>query len=273
MSEDLTRWEGELVATSSIVHGGQTLGTVQYLRRERFLLPSGEVENIPVISGNAVRGALRDHAADIYHSFLEHRELTLPQAHLLWSGGSITKAKKEPLSGQRLREVREVCPPFALLGGGIAGRVITGSLSVGKMVPVCKELAHILPEHVTQDKTLPSFWDLTQLEEFSRFPDHEESVEDKTLLMRYGVESFLPGTKFYWWTKLDSRSETETSFFQELLADFLDEKVVLGGVKSKGFGHVKAASKHHNPDIKGWRELLLEILTLDEIMQRLEAIQ
>lgn len=273
MSAELTRWEGELVATSSIVHGGQTLGTVQYLRRERFLLPNGEVENIPVISGNAVRGALRDHAADIYHDFLEHRDLTLPQAHLLWSGGSITKARKEPLSGKRLREVREVCPPFALLGGGIAGRVVAGSLSVGKMIPVCKELAHILPGHVTEDKTLPSFWDLTQLEEFSRFPDHEESSDEKTLLMRYGVESFLPGTRFYWWARLDSRSESETSFFQELLRDFLTEKVVLGGAKSKGFGHIKSVNPVPHETVKDWRDILLEDLSRDEIMQRLEAVQ
>lgn len=266
------KWEGVVTATSSVVHGGQTLGTVQYLRRERFLCPNGEVENIPVISGNAVRGALRDRAADLYHEFLGHSELTLPQAHLLWSGGSITKAKKEPLSGQRLREVREVCPPFALMGGGIAGRVVSGSLSVGKMIPLCSELQHIIPASIVESGPLPSFWDLTQLEEFSRFPDHSEDEETKTLLMRYGVESFIPGTQFYWWAKVDSRNEVERAFFVEVVSDLLLGKIQLGGNKSKGFGYLQSLAAPNLP-LSDWRSLLLDSFDLEEIKQRLGALQ
>lgn len=272
MSND-KRWEGSVIATSSIVHGGQSLGTVQYLRREKFLTPAGEIENIPVISGNAVRGALRDYSAELYHSFLEYHDLTLPQAQLLWSGGSITKARTEPLSGQRLREVREICPPFALLGGGIAGRVVSGSLSVGKVIPVCSELAHILPDSITS-QNLPSFWDLTQLEEFSRFPDLDEEDNDKTQLMRFGVESFLPGTQFYWWSKTSARNEIEGLFFDELISAFLQGNIQLGGLKAKGFGHLKAQDNNTIPNPKkDWREVLKKSFSLEDIIKRLDTLK
>lgn len=270
----MTKIEAIITAQSGLIHGGQTLGTVQYLKRNTFLLPNGSKEDIPVVSGNAVRGALRDHAASLYHEFLDYADLSLPQMQLLWAGGSITKAKSEPLSGSRLRAVREVCPPFALFGGGIAGRVVSGTLSVGNMLPLCQELAHLLPYSVTATAELPSYWDITQLDEFSRFPDRAED-DEKTLLMRYGVESFVPGTRFYWWTKVGSRNDIEQAFFTELVQDFLTGEVVVGGNKSRGFGRLLGSplSCVDFPVFPDWRDSLNSAYTRAEILDRLKEIQ
>ena len=49
------RWEADLTALSSIAHGGEQLGTICLLRREKVLLPDGQLLLVPVISGNSLR--------------------------------------------------------------------------------------------------------------------------------------------------------------------------------------------------------------------------
>ena len=52
---------GVMTALSSLIHsGGETYGITTKLRREKFVQPSGSVEEVPVISGNSIRGRLRD---------------------------------------------------------------------------------------------------------------------------------------------------------------------------------------------------------------------
>ena len=54
-------FEGVVTALSSVSHnGGQVFGNSAPFRREKFCLPNGAVEMIPIISGNSVRGVLRD---------------------------------------------------------------------------------------------------------------------------------------------------------------------------------------------------------------------
>ena len=50
-----------MTALSSISHnGGQSFGINSKLRREGFVQPDGSVEDVPVLSGNGLRGLLRD---------------------------------------------------------------------------------------------------------------------------------------------------------------------------------------------------------------------
>ena len=53
-------FEGHVTALSSISHIGETRGVTAELRREKVLLPTGDVEEVPIISGNGLRGPLRD---------------------------------------------------------------------------------------------------------------------------------------------------------------------------------------------------------------------
>jgi hypothetical protein len=54
-------WEGTMTALSSISHnGGDSFGINSKLRREKFVQPDGSVESVPIISGNSMRGRLRD---------------------------------------------------------------------------------------------------------------------------------------------------------------------------------------------------------------------
>ena len=111
MSGGHLRWEGDATALSSVAHGEQALGTVTYLRRERFLMPDGSVDDIPVVSGNAWRGLLRRTAGDLWWDAAGQPPLTLAVAHAIWSGGALAKSSGTPLTGPRLMRVRAACPP------------------------------------------------------------------------------------------------------------------------------------------------------------------
>jgi len=238
----IVRWEGIVTAESSIAHGAETLGTVTYLRRERFLMPDGSVEQIPTVSGNAVRGLLRDTAADLWWKSAGEPKLTLAVMHALWSGGALAKIAGEPLTGSRLAEVKTACPVVGVFGTAGGGRIIGGALQVGKLVPMCQETAHVLPEHL-RTSNLPSIWDLTQLEYYSRIPNEfaEESEEEHTSrLARFGVETFIAGTQFHSWMTLTWPTAVEESFFREVLDEFSANSRV-GGLARSGHGQLKLA--------------------------------
>lgn len=240
------RWEGTATAVSSIAHGGQPLGTVTYLRREKFLLPDGRLEEIPVVSGNAVRGILRDVAADLWWSKVGSPQLTLPVVHALWSGGALAKSTGTPVSGTRLAELRRAVPVVSVFGAAGGGRIIDGCLQVGKLVPICAETAHLVPEHLHGPDPLPGMWDLTQVEYYSRFPDqhaaaadHGDSTADSDdgTPMRYGVETFLTGTRFHTWFTLTWPTSADTAFFTEVLERYTAAAHV-GGMSRIGHGRL-----------------------------------
>lgn len=243
-----------LEAQTALSHTGQSLGTISYLRREKFLTPQGVTE-IPIISGNSIRGALRDKAANQYTQWLGNPYLPLPVNQLLFSGGAITKAKGDPLSGEELRKVREACPPLALFGGSIAGRVLSGRVSVGRMIPICKETLRYLPHDTKLPDEVPELWDITTVAEYSRFPDADESSENGGT-MRYGIEQFVPGTAFSWWVETTTYNKAESSLIALLISQILTGKTLIGGKKGQGYGRVTSVGNpvDNTPPSHEWED-------------------
>jgi len=250
MSDKTVKWEGVITAESSIVHGAQALGTITYLRRERFLMPDGSLEEIPVVSGNALRGVLRDVAADLWWERVGEPKLTLPVMHALWSGGALAKSSGAQLTGSRLAELRRLCPVVGIFGAAGGGRIIDGCLQVGKMIPLCQETLPFVPE-VFQDGPAPSLWDLSQIEYYSKIPDEKPEVtgakteenaggsleEEKNSPARFGVETFVAGTKFYSWLALTWATSQEIDFFAEVLERF-SANATVGGMGRAGHGKI-----------------------------------
>lgn len=224
------RWEGIARATSSIMHVGETLGTVSYLRRERLLMPDGTVEDVPVVSGNALRGVLRDHGADLTWRALGQPALPAPVVHTLWAGGALTKSRGDALTGDRLATLRRTFPHLNVFGAAGAGRIIDGLLAVGKMVPLCAQTAHLLPA-AHRDMATVDLWDLLQVEHHSRVP-HEGSDESP---MRFGAETFVAGTAFYTWLTLTNPSARDVQFLHAVLDSFSRDAHV-GGGRARGHG-------------------------------------
>lgn len=232
----MIRWEGVTVATSSISHGGETLGQVQYLRRERILTPGGATE-IPLISGNTARGRLRDTGAQLWWDDAGRPKLPPAAVHTIFSGGTLTKSAGEPLSGARLAEVKHLCPPVDVFGAAGGGRIIDGRLAVGKMVPICREAAGLVPERFLPDggRHLPDVWDITGIEWYSKRGDPDVDAPPA----RFGIETFPAGTRFYWWLTLDRPSDRSASFFADTLNRFTAPGAArVGGNLRAGLGNL-----------------------------------
>ena len=297
-----TTWTGTLQAVSSIAHDGERRGTVSLLRRERFATPQGEFVHVPVISGNALRGALRRTACDLFVDALElEGDLSLPAAQLLrGGGGALHKSSKAPLTGSRLARLRQLVPPVAVFGGTVGSRTLSGALQVGKVVPHLVETAHLLAPtpavDIASTTSLRDVFTATQLETYTRVEDTEAvlsvsavpvrpdgSLEARTVLeeapaaaggagqMLFRVETFPAGTRFDVWLQLLRADPIASDFTREVVQAFTAGGR-LGGRRGIGHGRFTAdwtitvTPTIDGDDGVGWREQLLghrqEILDL-----------
>lgn len=245
MSTRTTTWAGTLTATSSVAHAGETRGTITMLRRERILV-DGELIHVPVVSGNSWRGQLRRTAEELLRDTLTYEgEVPLAAAHLLRSGGALTRSAKEPLSGARLARARELIPPLAIFGAAAGGRTYAGALLVGKLIPHLKETQH-LTGHPG-----PAMLEATQLEEFTRVDEAStvamadlsdagahtpsSSQDDGGGAMLYRVETFPAGTVFSTWLTLQRVTPLQHAFFVDVL-DRFTQSGRIGGRRNTGHG-------------------------------------
>lgn len=282
------RFQGTVTALSSISHnGGQSFGISSKLRREKFVLADGTSEEIPVISGNAMRGVLRDRGMFHfcrclgYGDFITNennepvgvRGLSKTAFYYLFSGGSLTSAGKG-LDIDRAKEINQMIPLASVLGGAIGGQIMPGKLKVGKMIPICKETTHLLPE-AYQHPTAQSIWEYTQEEMYTRkddaknehlrqvldggksLPGHQQASligdvkkkpeeKDKEATpqqMMYFVETLAAGTQFYWQLVLDNVTDLEFEAFLVALVEF-SKMPYVGGKSGTGLGEISVSFKN-----------------------------
>lgn len=248
--------EGAATLLSSLIHGGEHAGTIGYLRREKFIQPDGTVAEVPVVSGNAVRGVLRRHSARLLWEQLGRPELDLPTFHVLMSGGALAKAGAgHVLSSPQLQELYQLVPHVSVFGAAGGGRIIGGRLQVGKMVPVCAETAHVMPDGIDTSTVRPVH-DLLQIEEYSRLDSAKQPAELVMLAdadgdgdgdpddgvpatqMRYGHETLAVGTLLHWWLRLRAPNDLEVACLAAALRSWAAAGAHLGGRSATGHGRV-----------------------------------
>jgi CRISPR type IV-associated protein Csf2 len=269
-------FEGILEALSSISHGGgESCGTTSKLRREKFVQPDGSVEEVPTLSGNGIRGILRDRGMLHMCRTLGYgvsadgtvKGLSLPAFHFLFGGGSLTAVSGKAIDLEAAREIRRLIPLISVFGGAMGNAILPGKLKINKGIPVCLETAHLLPERYTSG-TLQSCWDLTQEEMYTRRDDAKnlhlrgvlddaarhlveqgetESVAAAAAVveetgqkqqMLYHIETFCAGTRFYWKVVLEDPTEIEFEAFLVTLAEFIRVPYI-GGRNSAGMGELR----------------------------------
>lgn len=269
----LVSWTGSMTAISSIAHGGQSRGITTLLRREMIRLPDGALVQVPIVSGNSLRGRLRRIGEELLRGELRYEGALSPgAAHVLRGGGALVKSGREPLTGSRLARIRELVPQLAVFGGSGGGTIVGGALDVGKVIPHLVETNHITGAGATT-----SAFSATQLEDYSRQDDSDSHDFDQVVTgeagpsgqqMRFHVETFPAGTVFSCWLRLRWPTEVEVDFLREVLAVFaVDGR--LGGRIGVGHGQV-ATDWRVDPDLPGiatsWRDRVRqhrdEILTL-----------
>lgn len=267
------RIEGVATALSSISHLDGHAGTIGLHHREKICQPDGTIVDVPVVSGNALRGLLRDHCADVFWRALGCPELPAPIFDLLWSGGSLAKVGAgHALTARQLVQVRRVVPMVSLFGGSGAGRIIEGKLRVLKLTPICAETAHLLSPDITGDTTaLPQARALLQVEELSRrddakrpelapaiegmtpalpaadsttselLPDPGDEPDglDRVMQMRYGVETIAAGTRLHWGLAVRHGTDAEIALLAAGIDAWLADGGHIGGRSATGHGRLR----------------------------------
>ena len=189
------QFEGTVTALSSVSHIGEVHGINAKLRREKLVTPHG-IEEVPVISGNSVRGQLRD-AGMLYmcrrlgYGVEEEtgkvRGLSLPAFHFLFSGGSLTKLGDRGLDIDAAREIRRLIPLVSVFGGAMGNQIMEGKLTMGKLYPLCEETSLIVPERFARKDV--SIWEMLQEESYTRRDD--EKSENLRQLIAPEVRALL----------------------------------------------------------------------------------
>lgn len=264
-------FEGVMTAVSSISHnGGQSFGVNSKLRREKFVQPDCSVEEIPVLSGNGLRGMLRDRGMAHMCRALGYGEdgkgLSLPAFHFLFSGGSLTSAGGKTIDMAEARRLRQLIPLVGIFGGALGNSIMPGILKCGKAIPICMETKHLIPERFVP-KAAVSIWDYLQEEMYTRKDDAKNerlraNLDERTRMlleasdadkaakvadpveetgaaqqMRYFVETIVAGTPLYWKLVLDDASDLEFEAFLQCFIEF-SKMPYVGGKSNVGLGEV-----------------------------------
>lgn len=183
--------------TSPLSHSafGADAGNAVPLRRMPLVSVEGRPE-VPVVSGNAVRGQLRRQlmrellrACGIDQDTPDHDRIYAALAN----GGTITKAEKR-LDPSRIREVREAIPALSVLGSAMYTWLLPGHCSVGMAWPVCTQTvaAGVVAR---PDGELVDMGDLEHEYTATRLPDGEEHSPDSTGVgpMPVAIETIAAG--------------------------------------------------------------------------------
>jgi CRISPR type IV-associated protein Csf2 len=263
------KFEGIARALSAVSHLGDSAGgTTSIFRREKVLC-GGRVLEMPIISGNAFRGQLRDHGMRFMLRELGDPELSPPAFHFLTSGGTLTKDSGRGLDIGQARRLRGLIPLVGVFGGACGRQILEGKLQVGKWYPVCAEMREFLPPHY---RSLPeselSIYEMTDVHSFTRTDDAKSEkwqkhlpAPQRTLLeapkvkvakdgtevaekpgvaqqMRYSQEVLIAGTKFYCWIALQDVNDLEYEAFASALIEWSKAPFV-GGQSRHGCGEVE----------------------------------
>jgi len=241
--------KGILTALSPIYHGGsEKTGAVVLLNRLKFIV-DGKPTDVPIISGNQVRGRLR---RLLTRDFLElvGYEMDLSQRkyqklyHVLFAGGVLTEVEEEE-SGVvdldlKFRIVKYILP-LRLFGCSYANQMIEGRVLVGHLLPVCKELR----EYTGVDSDV-SFYQLvarafqTRRDELRATAQSEEE-EGPAVQAIVEYECFAPGTRFYHEIVLETTRQEERLDLSTLYraVKLWQQAPYIGGKSSIGFGKLR----------------------------------
>ena len=246
--------EGVCTAITSISHnGGERNGTIVQLRREKFVQPKGNVVEIPVISGNSIRGKLRDLAAiDILTKKDGIKvQVDADSFNLLFSGGSLESVGEKNLDIEKVRQLRKDIPMLSVLGCSIGNVILPGKVDIGKMIPICKETLHLIPEKFHGTEEIKTIWEYCQVEMNTRRDDtrdenKREFIKKEYLTddlrggqMMYHIETLVPGTRFYWKVCLRDTTDIETGAFLSILQIWANQSSQVGGNGRVGHGRLK----------------------------------
>lgn len=232
-------------------HIGESESTVSFLNTIR-IVTNGKVEEVFALTGNSVRGTLRDCAARHLLDRL-NAKVGKKEFNILFSGGNISGSMSMDID--QAKKYRELLPIVSLFGAGIGNQILAGKMTQGFALPVCEETQEIVPDIncINSELKNTSWKSLTGTINFTRFDDSKnvnlqvymQADNDNTdkdsasTQMRYEVEYLVPGAQLYHVINLCTDTDMELGVFVAALEEFSGSPV-LGGMGGKGFGLCEA---------------------------------
>lgn len=274
--------KGNIEALSPIHHGGsESHGTIKPI----LVLPTvvrnaetgeEEIDLIPTIHGNSIRGNLR---SLIMQDFLDQLDYTLDSKkvyHFLFDGGMLeaVDAKDKGAINLKMKDaIRKHIPPISLLGSALGNQMIQGKLKVGMADIVCKETAHYLP-HDKQGGPNFSAYGLRSKDFGTRLDSLKEDREEgeAATQMKYEFQTLITGTKFTHEISLEDALPHEKACLIRML-NLWNERPYIGGKSGSGYGKVRLNYPYNPEDEKPYLDYLAEnkeaITTqLDEMVKK-----
>ena len=273
---NLLRYDFVLQAEQPIAHHAESFGNTALVARRKVRQPDGSFAMVPSISGDTMRHSLRESAAYMFLDAAgllngaDEGVLTRAALRLLFNGGAMTgRGDTGAVSLDRYREIAELCPPLALLGGCADSRVIPGRVNVDEPRLCCEEQRLFLPDwaietasplatmrsHVeeVQRVRMDSLLDPSKrklltgaeqvaanalLESGERAHKDDDAIardEAKSMMLPRSFEAVVQGSMFYWGLSCATTSELDVDTLHVMLAGFLYRPIV-GGKKATGHG-------------------------------------
>lgn len=249
--------EGIVTALNQISHNGvENGGNVQSFRKEKVQQPDGRVCEVPIISGNAIRGILRDLGASQMLNKMgtdsdNPHKVNLHLFQMLFSGGSLSSGKGNGNDIEKIKELRLNVPLLSLLGTANGNNMLPGKVQVNPLLPICYENLHRIPTKYHPAKPVSCYKILqittqtrkedTQNPKYEKYIDKSEFDKVSTTQMLYSIETISAGTQFYWKVVLKDVTLLEFDAFVTLLEEF-KQNAMIGGKSAVGFGNIELSN-------------------------------
>jgi len=255
---------GTFEAQAPISHGSdEDFGMEIRLRTlEMTVRENGDTyhEAVPVISGNSLRGQLRDLLAQDFLDRLstddDPLQVSDTLSNALYAGGSLERtAGAGKLNRRLIHDIREYIPPLSLLGTAIEDQMIEGRVDVGQLLPIATETNNYTGRDA--DKSVFEFVDTTfYTRQDDRVGGRQEDEDAQQ--MKYDVQVLVPGTRLHHDLTLRSGHTDLDAACLGHAFDLFNERAVLGGMASRGHGTVEFAYDEDLPDASEYREWVAE---------------
>jgi CRISPR/Cas system CSM-associated protein Csm3 (group 7 of RAMP superfamily) len=233
--------DGIITALSPIHHGGdESTGSRSTLRRIKSIVDGNRID-VPVISGNSIRGYLRrlvmSHMLESVGYGNDMMMSSLKTYHMLFSGGTLESVSSSDAGNINLemrKKFRKSLPALSVFGSAVGNQMIEGKMKCGFALPICQELQGFL----LQKYDISSYELLMDIFFTRRDDAHGEREEDEAAhQMIVNVEAFAPGTCFAHRFSLLDCNEIEAGVVGVAL-ELWKERAYLGGKSGTGYGEI-----------------------------------
>jgi len=243
---NIIKLECKIIAVEPISHIGETRSIDSKFNREKMMISSKagitKVIEVPVISGNSLRGVLRRRAGYRLLELLGITKESLKEGlqHMIFSGGMLQKgAGGGIIDTQFITKMRQNLPIISLFGSVAGQQMIQSKLDVGQLIPIsCQTKGRTNIESEISVYSLLDERPATRRDDMEDKTKGTQDPDEQKQQMRYTHEVLVAGTEFYHYFTLKSCNELETGAFWSTLAEF-SKYPKIGGLGCRGFGMVR----------------------------------